>query len=198
MARQFLRTMLTPGVRAAQQRYYPRGYPELGDEHADEPLGPDELAFVAARDSFYMATVTENGWPYLQHRGGPKGFLVATSRQQLAFADYGGNRQLISTGSIEATRRANLFLMDYGARRRLKILGTAEVLDARDHPGLVEVTAPPAGHAATPERIVRIDVHAFDWNCPQHIPERFTRAQVDAITRPLQQRIRELERELAN
>ena len=196
MGREFLRTMLTPSVRDEQRRYYGRTYPDLGDGGTAEPLGPDELAFVAARDSFYMATVTEHGWPYVQHRGGPKGFLTGIEPDQLAFADYGGNRQLISTGSLEKDARVCLFLVDYPARQRLKILGHAEVLDARQHPELVERTAPPGGHAATPERIVRIRVHAFDWNCPKFITPRYTGAEVEQALAPYRTRITELEHEL--
>jgi uncharacterized protein len=197
MAREYFREMLTPSVRAAQQRYYERSYPDQGQRSAAEPLGPDELAFVAARDSFYMASVTEHGWPYLQHRGGPKGFLVALSPTALAFADYGGNRQLISVGSIDRDPRVSLFLIDYPTRTRLKILGRAAVLDAREHPELLAVTAPPRGHAAIPERIVRIDVHASDWNCPKFITERYTRAEIEPLLQPLRARIAELEQQLA-
>lgn len=197
MAREYLRRMLTPAVRAAQQHYYARSYPDQGTAAAAEPLGPDELAFVAARDSFYLATVTEDGWPYVQHRGGPRGFLVALSPQRLAFADYGGNRQLISVGSVAKDARTSLFLMDYPARTRLKILGRATVHDARDRPDLVAATAPPGGHAAAPERVVVVDVVAADWNCPKFITERYTRAETEPLLRPLQQRIAALEAELA-
>lgn len=197
MAREYLRQMLTPSVRAAQRHYYDRSYPELGKASQPEPLGPDELAFLAERDSFYLATVTEDGWPYVQHRGGPKGFLVPLSATQLAFADYGGNRQLISVGSLGKDPRTSLFLMDYPGRTRLKILGRSGVLDARDHPDLVAAIAPPGGHPATPERIVRIDVQAADWNCPKFITERYTRAEIEPLLRPLQARIAQLEAELA-
>lgn len=198
MAREYLRRMLTPSVRAAQTHYYGRSYPDQGTEPLEERLGPDELAFVAQRDSFYLATVTEDGWPYLQHRGGPPGFLVADGATTLLFADYGGNRQLISAGSVQREQRVSLFLMDYPARTRLKILGTAEVLDAREHPDLVERSAPPGGHAATPERIFRIRVVATDWNCPKFITERYTRPEIAQLMKPLQQRIQELEQQLAH
>lgn len=197
MAREYLRRMLTPSVRAAQTHYYGRSYPDQGSEPIDEQLGPNERAFLAERDSFYMATVTEDGWPYLQHRGGPKGFLVANGADELLFADYGGNRQLISAGSVQQEQRVSLFLMDYPSRTRLKILGMAEVLDAREHPDLVEKSAPPGGHAANVERVFRIRVAAGDWNCPKFITERFSRQDVAQLMRPLQERIEELERQLA-
>lgn len=193
MAREFLRTLLTKHVRDAQKHYYGRGYPELGETSEPEPLTEDEVQFAAARDSFYLATIGESGWPYVQHRGGPRGFLRAISDRHLVFADYGGNRQLISVGSLSHDPRVCLFLMDYSQRARLKILGKAEVLDARTHPDLVAASAPPAGHAATPERVIRIEVHSYDWNCPKFITPRFTAEEFEAAVAPLRARIAELE-----
>lgn len=196
MAREFLRTLLTPKVREAERHYYGRSYPELGDTSEPEAMTADEMQFTADRDSFYLASIAESGWPYVQHRGGPRGFLRALSPQQLAFADYGGNRQLISVGSLASNPRVCLFLMDYAQRTRLKILGRAEVLDAREHPDLVAATAPDGGHAAPPERVFRIDVHSYDWNCPKFITPRFTAAEFEAAVAPLRERIRELEARL--
>jgi len=196
MAREFLRTLLTPSVRDAQKRYYGRAYPDQGSAARPDELGPDEIEFARARDSFYLATISENGWPYVQHRGGPVGFLTSPGPRELAFADYGGNRQLISVGSVAKNPRVCLFLMDYPARTRLKVLGTAEVVDAREHPELVAATAPVGGHGAEVERIVRINVHSFDWNCPKFITPRFTSEEVDAVVQPLRARIAELEGQL--
>lgn len=193
MAREFLRTLLTPSVRAAQRHYYGRAYPESGHASRPDELGDDEREFVRGRDSFYLATITENGWPYVQHRGGPAGFLTAPSPRELLFADYGGNRQLVSVGSVAGNPRVCLFLMDYPQRTRLKILGLAEILDARDHPELVAASAPPGGHAAAVERIVRIAVHAFDWNCPKFIVPRYSHEEVEALLAPLRARVAELE-----
>ena len=198
MAREFLRTMLTDNVRKAQRQYYGRSYPAFGTTAQPDELTPSEIEFVHARDSFYHASVAENGWPYVQHRGGPRGFLRATSARELVFADYGGNRQLISVGSTEKDPRTCLFLMDYAAQTRLKILGNTEFLDAREHPDLVAASAPEGGHAATPERIARITVHAFDWNCPKFITPRFAIDEVEAAIAPLQARIAELEKQLAD
>lgn len=197
MAEQFLRTMLTPAVRDAQRRHYGRSYPEYGPTVQPDELGPSEIAFLQERDSFYLATVTEDGWPYLQHRGGPVGFLKAISPGQLAFADYGGNRQLISIGSISRNDRVALFAMDYPARTRLKVLGLAEVLDAREHAEFVTSLAPPGGHAAPVERIVRVRVQSYDWNCPKFITPRFTSEEVEAVVGPLRARIAELEAKLS-
>ena len=196
MAREFLHTLLTPTVRAAQRRYYGRSYPEQNGPEQTEPLTADEIQFVGERDSFYLATISESGWPYVQHRGGPRGFLTTPAPHQLAFADYGGNRQLISVGSLTVNPRVCLFLMDYANRTRLKILGTAEVLDARNHAELVAATAPPGGHAAAPERVIRITVHAYDWNCPKFITPRFTAEEFEAAVAPLHARIAELESQL--
>lgn len=201
MPRQFLRTMISSAARAAQQHYYGRSNRDYGGSTEVDELGADEAAFLLGRDSFYLATVTADGWPYVQHRGGPVGFLTVPTPRHLAFADYGGNRQLISTGNITAGNAAGggrvcLFAMDYAARTRLKVLGTAEVLDARVHPDLVASTAPAGGHAAAVERVVRITVQAFDWNCPKFITPRYTEAEVAAITASLAERIEVLELEL--
>jgi hypothetical protein len=148
MADHFLHTVLTPAVREAERHYYGRSYPAFDDATERDVLTLAEAEFIAQRDSFYLATITENGWPYLQHRGGPKGFLRVAAPNQLMFADHGGNRQMVSVGSLAVNDRVNLFLMDYPARERLKILGHAKVLDAREHPDLVAKIAPPGGHGA--------------------------------------------------
>ena len=142
-----------------------------------------------------MATVSETGWPYVQHRGGKPGFLRVTSPSTLAFADYKGNRQLLSTGNLAVNDRVTLFLMDYPQRTRLKILGHARVEDARQHPELVAQLAEPEVQRIV-ERLVLIEVVSFDWNCPQHITPRYTAAEVEKAIAPLRQRIAELEAEL--
>jgi predicted pyridoxine 5'-phosphate oxidase superfamily flavin-nucleotide-binding protein len=193
MAGRFMHEVLTPAVLDAERHYYGRAYSTSEAAPAPEALGGAERAFVEARDSFYMATITESGWPYLQHRGGAKGFLRVTGPRELMFADYGGNRQMISVGSLAANDRVSLFLMDYPARERLKILGHAKVLDAREHPGLVAKIAPPGGHAAKVERLFVIDVLSYDWNCPKFITPRFTAAEIESAAAPLKARIAELE-----
>jgi uncharacterized protein len=196
MADRFMHTVLTPAVLEAERKYYGRTYPAFDDAPERDALTAGEAAFIAGRDSFYLATITENGWPYLQHRGGPKGFLRVTGPNELMFADHGGNRQMISVGSLTANDRVNLFLMDYPARERLKILGCAKVLDARDHPDLVARIAPPGGHAAKVERIIVIDVLSYDWNCPKFITPRFTTEEIESAVAPLKARIAELESQL--
>ena len=194
MADRFMQTMLTPSVLAAQERYYGRRA-ALSDAPERDPFTEEERSFIEARDSFYMATVTENGWPYVQHRGGKPGFLRVVSPTQLAFADYKGNRQLLSTGNVTVEDRVALFLMDYPRRERLKILGHARVEDARQHPELVAQFAEPETRGIV-ERVFLIDVISFDWNCPKYITPRYTTAEVEAAVASLKHRIAELEAQL--
>ena len=192
MAGRYLETMFTADVLAAQRKAYGAAQEVHGTPERD-PLGAAEQEFIATRDSFFLATVNRDGWPYVQHRGGPAGFLTVPSPRELLFADYGGNRQLISVGSLAHDPRVCLFLMDYPARTRLKILGVAEVMDAREHPGLVAASAPVGGHGAAVERVVRVGVQSFDWNCPKFITERYTAEEVEAVVGPLRARVAELE-----
>jgi predicted pyridoxine 5'-phosphate oxidase superfamily flavin-nucleotide-binding protein len=194
MAHKFLDLAFTPQVLAAQQHYY--GRPQvLPPALENDPLGPDETAFIESRDSFYMSSVSETGWPYVQHRGGPAGFLKVVSPDEIAFADYKGNRQMLSTGNVAANDRVCLFLMDYPRRERLKMLGHATVLDAREHPELVAKITPPELVKIT-ERVVRIRIVSYDWNCPKYITPRYTGAEVTELVAPLKARISELESQL--
>ncbi len=186
--------MLTPAVLAAQDHYYGRRATVATALECD-PLTDEELEFIAARDSFYLATVTETGWPYVQHRGGKPGFLRALGPTTLAFADFGGNRQMFSTGNLAANDRVALFLMDYPQRTRLKILGHACVEDARKHPELVRQLSDPDVHGIV-ERLFFIKVVSFDWNCPQHITPRYTAGEIRELIAPLKARITELEAKL--
>ena len=191
-----MQTVLTPSVLAAQEHYFGRRA-SIGSAPERDPLTTDETQFIQSRDSFYMATITESGWPYVQHRGGQPGFLRVVSPTQLAFADYKGNRQVLSTGNLAANDRVALFLMDYPGRTRLKILGHARVNDARQHPELIAELAEPEARRSV-ERLFFIDVVSFDWNCPKYITPRFTAAEVERAVAPLKQRIAELEAELKN
>ena len=191
MAGRFLETYFTPKVLAAQQHYFGRAQ-NLPPQPERDALTSDERAFIETRDAFYMATVSENGWPYIQHRGGKPGFLRVVSPMQLAFADYKGNRQLLSTGNLAASDRVSLFLMDYPRRERLKILGHARVEDAREHPDLVAQFAEPEARGLV-ERVFLVEVVSFDWNCPKYITPRYTAAEVEEAITPLKERIAELE-----
>lgn len=199
MARNYIHTLFTDAARAMQARDGSReayARMEHGADGTPDQLGPREAEFIAARDSFYMASVTGDGWPYVQHRGGPAGFLRLLDGNRLGFADYRGNRQHVSTSNLAAEPRVSLFLMDYPNRRRLKLLGHARVVDAAADPDLVMRLMPDAYQAA-PERAYLIDVIGFDWNCPQHITPRFTAAEITEGVRPLHARIAELETEIA-
>jgi uncharacterized protein len=183
MAHAFAEIAFTPRVRAEQERQGSRaGYArfDAGERHHDR-LGPEEAAFIGARDSFYMATVGEAGWPYIQHRGGPEGFVRVLSETTLGFADFRGNRQYVSLGNVADDDRAAFFFMDYANRARLKLLGR---MRATEDPALLERLAVP-GYPAKVERGFLIEVAGFDWNCPQHITPRFTAAQVEAAVAPL-------------
>ena len=189
-----MQTMLTPSVIAAQEHYYGR-HAVVDSAPERDPLTDEERVFIQARDSFYMATITENGWPYVQHRGGQPGFLRIISPSQLAFADYKGNRQMLSTGNLSGNDRVALFLMDYPRRERLKILGHARVEDARQHPELVAQLAEPETRGIV-ERLFFIEVMSFDWNCPKYITPRYTAAEVESVVATLRQRISDLEAQI--
>jgi len=194
MAANFERLSGTNSVREAQKHYYGASERQVDAAIPPDELTPEEVDFIRARDSFYMATINAGGWPYIQHRGGLPGFLRVLDSQQLAFADYRGNRQMLSTGNLATNDRVALFLMDYPQRTRLKILGHARVEDARQHPELVQQFAEPEAHRIV-ERLFFIKVVAFDWNCPKYITPRYTSAEVEEIVAPLKQRIAELEGE---
>jgi hypothetical protein len=148
-------------------------------EAKPDELTEKEAGFIAARDSFYMATVSETGWPYIQHRGGPKGFVRILSPNRLAIADFRGNRQYMSVGNLAADNRVSLFFMDYPNRRRLKVLAYASTV-GRDEDGDLIATVRDEGYRAVIERAMVFDVEAFDWNCPQHITPRFTEDELVA------------------
>jgi len=153
-----------------------------------------EIAFVAGRDSLFMATVSESGWPYVQHRGGPPGFIRVLDDRTLAIADFRGNRQYISTGNLASDDRAALILMDYPNRRRLKIYAQVEARDLAADPELAaKLTLP--GYRAKIERGLVIHLAAFDWNCPQHITPRFSEVELAPALAPLRARLDALESE---
>lgn len=195
MGRQYLQQLFTPEVLAAQAHSYGRAASRPTAGPADA-LGDFEREFLAERDSFYLATVTSEGWPYVQHRGGVKGFLKVLNAHTVGFADLKGNRQLISTGNFAGEGRVSLISVDYPHRERLKIMGRAKVLDARQNLELTAQLSTPEDRKLV-ERLVVIDVVGFDWNCPAHITPRYTIAEVEALAQPLRRRIEDLERQLA-
>jgi uncharacterized protein len=185
----------TAKVRAAQAANGSGEYwANFKGKRENNRLTAAEAEFIATRDSFYMASVSETGWPYVQHRGGPEGFLRVIDDKTLAFADFRGNRQYISLGNVAANDRVSLFLMDYAHRRRLKIYARIEVKDLAAEPALAERLAT-RGYPAKIERGFVLHVEAFSWNCPQHITPRFTEAEIDAALTPVRARITQLEAE---
>ena len=189
----FARIAYTASVRGVQERN--------GSAHAmlrqldgpdePDPLGPVEQQFIAERDSFYLATVSETGWPYIQHRGGPPGFLHVLDEHTVAFADVGGNRQFITAGNLRHNDRVALFLTDYAYRTRLKLFGRARWQDAAEAPALADRLARPRTDGRV-ERLVTVTVEGFSWNCPKHITPRFSRAELDEVLQPIRDEISRL------
>lgn len=179
MASGFFDIAFTPNVRALQTRMGSRdAYGDHAQEAVEEPtLGPHEITFIKARDSFYLGTVGETGWPYVQHRGGPAGFLRVLDARTIGFADFSGNRQYISAGNLAGDDRVSLFLMDYPRQTRLKILGRARVVDEDSDPELLERLDNPH-YRARVERGIVISIEGFDWNCPKYITPRYTEDEV--------------------
>ena len=188
----------TPAVQALQTLHGSRSV-YAGMHSAaefDGGLGAREAEHLANADSFYMATVSQTGWPYVQHRGGPRGFLKVISPTRLAFADFRGNRQYISAGNAVHDDRVSIIIMDYRNKRRLKLLGRLRFEDIGEaDPGLVSAVELP-DYRARLERVAVIELEAFDWNCPQHITERYSLADIEAASKPLHDRIAQLEAEL--
>ena len=186
----------TPAVRAVQTRMGTRSVYAALDRTDDrrEALTADEVEFIQERDTFYQATVSESGWPYVQHRGGPPGFLKVLDATTLGYADFRGNVQYISVGNLQGNDRVSILLMDYANQRRLKILGRARLVDAKADPALIarlHVPSALTGNARV-ERAVVITVEGYDWNCPQHITPRFTKAEIEGVLAPLRAEIEQL------
>ena len=197
MGHKFQKIAFTETVKSIQEQLGSRrGYSrrEGGDSDFNNVLGPQEAGFIGDRDSFYMASVSETGWPYVQHRGGPNGFVRVLDEKTIGFVDYSGNRQYVSVGNLINDDRVSLFFMDYPNRTRLKLLARARIVAPEETEILTKLT--PADNQARIERGFLMTVEAFDWNCPQHITPRFTTEQVAAAITPLRNRIAELESKL--
>ncbi|MEP6656077.1 MAG: pyridoxamine 5'-phosphate oxidase family protein [Betaproteobacteria bacterium] len=198
MSQRFANIAFTPAVQEQQERHGSRAHyarRQVKGGPADA-LGARETEFLAHADSLYLATVSETGWPYVQHRGGPRGFVKVLSPTQIGFADFRGNLQYVSAGNVAGDGRVAIIVMDYAQRLRLKLLGTLRFIDLSEaEPALVRRVELP-DYQARMERVALIDIAAFDWNCPQHITQRFTLEQVEASSRPLRERIAELEEQL--
>ena len=199
MGRRFQELAFTPLVKEHQQEHGSRSQYERLAERAPlgNTLGPDEQAFLALRDSFYMASVSETGWPYVQHRGGPKGFVHIINPSLIGFADLRGNKQYISLGNLEHEPRVALFFMDYPHQTRLKILGRVEIHEHDAEASALIESFRPANKSDIVERVILIHVEAFDWNCPQHITPRYTVEEFQEALTPIQERLATLEAENA-
>jgi predicted pyridoxine 5'-phosphate oxidase superfamily flavin-nucleotide-binding protein len=197
MGRSFAELAFTPGVKEQQIKHGSRHLYERAEQGAGgDRLGADEREFIAGRDGFYMATVSETGWPYIQHRGGPKGFLRVLDDRTLGFADLRGNKQYISTGNLLHDNRVALFLMDYPNQSRLKILGRAEIHEGDAQAGELMEKLRAAEEKTPAERAVVIHVEGFDWNCPQHITPRYTQEELAELLGPTRRRIEGLENQV--
>ncbi|MFF7181269.1 pyridoxamine 5'-phosphate oxidase family protein [Streptomyces sp. NPDC008121] len=202
MTSRYAQLLFTPAVQHHQTAAgSARGYQRMARAEGPEPdrLGPDEEHFIAERDSFYIASVNTGDWPYVQHRGGPPGFLHPVDARTLAYADYRGNRQYITNGNLDDNPRVALILTDYPNRTRLKILGHAAIASPAAHPELTRRLSRPATpthpHPPIVERLVLITIEAFDWNCPQHITPRYTTAELHEALQPLRAHLQELQRD---
>ncbi len=197
MARAFTEIAFTPAVRDIQHRQgSASAYAKFmaPDAERRDRLGDAEAEFIGARDGFYQATVSETGWPYVQFRGGPAGFLKVLDTRTIAYADFRGNRQYVSIGNLTGNDKVSLILMDYPNRRRLKIWGRARLVDKNGDPDLV-ASLQIAGYRGLPERAVVITVEAFDWNCPQHIPQRLTIEELQPVLAEMRDQIASLTEE---
>jgi predicted pyridoxine 5'-phosphate oxidase superfamily flavin-nucleotide-binding protein len=188
----------TAVVKALQERHGSRRQYERMERKSSSPqrLGEMESEFLAERDTFYWATTGATGWPYVQHRGGPKGFLKVIDDRTLALADYRGNKQYISTGNLLTDNRVAMIMVDYPQQARLKILGRVDVLEGEAATPWTTCLRVP-GDASVIERVFVIHVEAFDWNCPQHITPRYTAEEIQDAVRPLEEKLRSLETENA-
>jgi predicted pyridoxine 5'-phosphate oxidase superfamily flavin-nucleotide-binding protein len=196
MAKSFGSLVFTPVIKELQERHGSRRQYARLEQATDTParLGPDEIAFIAERDTFYLASVGSTGWPYVQHRGGPKGFLKVIDDRTIAFADYTGNKQYVSTGNLMTDDRVALILVDYPKQLRLKILGHTQIFEGEQSKEWIGKVRDPENKVAT-ERVYVIQVEAFDWNCQQHIIPRYTEAEIREALAPLEERMQALENE---
>lgn len=197
MTRAFTEISFTPSVRSLQkQSGSAEGYSKFMAPEADraDRIGPSEAEFISGRDGFYQATVSQSGWPYVQFRGGPVGFLKVLDDQTIAYADFRGNRQYLSAGNLTDDDRISMILMDYPNRRRLKVWGRAKLTVSSDEPELM-TQLQDMSYRGRPERAVVITIEALDWNCPQHIPQRMTLDELEPQLEPLRAELSRLKSE---
>ena len=192
----YAKLAFTDAIKKLQEQNGSRtSYDKMERYSSTDGLTANEIKLIEARDSFYMASFGENGFPYIQHRGGPKGFLKVLDPQTLAFLDFSGNKQYISVGNVKTNNKVSLILVDYPAKSRLKVYAEAEVLSLKENPDL-EIKLNLEGYKYRPERIMVFHIKAFDWNCPQHITPRYTAEEIEQVFAPQLSYIETLEQEV--
>ncbi|PQB06869.1 pyridoxamine 5'-phosphate oxidase [Polaribacter filamentus] len=198
MAKNFAEIAFTDAVKKLQEKYGSRkNYERMEKFSVIDGLTDNEMTFIENRDSFYLASIGVKEFPYIQHRGGPKGFLKVLDTKRLGFIDFIGNRQYVSVGNMATNNNVSLIMIDYPSRSRLKIFAKAETVALDDNSELFK-TLNLDNYKFRPERMMVFHIEAYDWNCPQHIKQRFTLEEIDEITKPLRNKIKELEEKLHN
>lgn len=196
MAKNFAEIAFSPASKTIQAQMGSReAYERMEKNSQFEGLTEREMKFIASRDSFYMATVGENDYPYIQHRGGPKGFLKVFDSQRIGFLDFKGNMQYVSVGNLMTNEKVSLFLMDYPTKTRLKIYAKTELVDLNEDDGLYDFLSL-KNYSARPERMMIFHIEAFDWNCPQHITTRYTLPEIEEMAKKQREYISKLEAEI--
>lgn len=196
MAKNYAEIAFSPAIKELQQKLGSRtNYARMERETYLDGLTQNEIDFIATRDSFYMATIGENGFPYIQHRGGPKGFLKVLDQKRIGFIDFRGNRQYISVGNMATHNNVSLIMVDYPARARLKIFARAHIIELKDDPALYE-SLNLNDYNFKPERMMVFDIEAYDWNCPQHITPRYTVEDIEEAFASKRDHIARLEEEV--
>lgn len=196
MAKNFAEIAFSDAVKKLQEEHGSRkGYERMEKFNVIDGLSENEMGFIANRDSFYLASIGEKNYPYIQHRGGPKGFLKVLDKNTIGFIDFSGNKQYISVGNFETNNNTALILVDYPARARLKIFAKAEIAELKDNPELL-AKLDLGEYEFRPERMILFHIEAFDWNCPQHIKPRFTVEEIQIAFEPKFQYISKLEEEI--
>lgn len=196
MAKNFASVAFTKEVKALQEKHGSRlSYERMEKRTVADGLTESEVDFISVRDSFYMASIGENGFPYIQHRGGPKGFVKVIDANTLGFIDFTGNKQYITVGNLATHNKVALIMMDYVAKARLKIYARAEVIELKDRPDLLKLLNL-EDYSFKPERMMVLHVEAYDWNCPQHITPRYTTEEIEEALAPQREYIKKLEQEI--
>ncbi len=196
MAKNFAEIAFTDAVKKLQTKHGSRnGYERMEKFNIIDGLTQSEIGFIQNRDSFYMATTGTNNYPYIQHRGGPRGFLKVLDSKRLGYIDFSGNKQYVSVGNIETNNKVSLFIMDYANKSRLKIFATSEVIELNDNPKLLE-SLNLNNYNFKPERMIIFNIEAYDWNCPQHVTQRYTMVQIEDAINPLKTHITNLETQI--